>query len=139
MTLTPIEEAIEEARERERRGIYRPPVPGQQDGDTFIEARDGRRLNRLMYHLISIMEPRVGDDVGKWFMPDQLEEATGKGYASIQARLRDTRKVKFNCPWYAQNKFIAHGLYAWRLIDKKGSTYWVEIMKLPLADYRKAE
>lgn len=118
---------------------WRAPVPAEQDGETFDQSTDGARLNKQMWRVVDFMKPRMRDDCGKWFAPDTLESELGDNWAALGARLRDTRKEKFNCPWYAQRTKVGRGLFCYRLIRKDGPTYWTEILKLPAPDYRKAE
>lgn len=112
---------------------WRPPQPvapeiAMQDGETIETPSDGARLSRQMLLVIDAMLPEsVDDDCGRWFTVDELEDATGKNWASVGARLRDTHKPKFKCPWYAQHNSMGRGKFCYRLIRFGGPTYKAEI------------
>lgn len=116
---------------------WRPPQPvapeiAVQDGETIETPSDGVRLSRQMVLVIDAMlPPTVDDDCGRWFTVDELEDAIGKNWASIGARLRDTHKPKFACPWYAQRKSMGRGKNCYRLVRKGSLTYTTEILGVP--------
>jgi biotin operon repressor len=63
----------------------KPPM----DGVTFDPKQDGARLHRQL----AAVKARMSD--GKWHTLKELAEDVGASEASISARIRDLRKVKF--------------------------------------------
>ena len=68
---------------------YRPP-PGSRDGETVIPKKDEKRLNRQAQLVWNFMSD------GQWHTLAEISRATGAPEASVSARLRDFRKVRFD-------------------------------------------
>ncbi len=96
---------------------WKPPEVPQQDGDMILW-RDGPRLNSLMRRTFNLMAPAPGEQVGAWFTVDQLEDAIGRNWASIGARLRDMRKPKFRCPCDCEHIDKGSGVFWYRLVRR---------------------
>lgn len=64
-------------------------LDGARDGATFDPDRDLSRLNKQMRAVWAVARD------GRARTPEQWEAATGYGWASIGARLRDFRKPRF--------------------------------------------
>jgi hypothetical protein len=67
----------------------RTPAAPSFDGETFDQAKDGERLGAQLAAVSRLMQD------GHWRTPGDMERATGYGWASISARLRDLRKPRF--------------------------------------------
>lgn len=64
-------------------------TPTLFDGVTYEPRHDAERLAGQLLRVWSAMRD------GAWRTPAEIELATGDGWASISARLRDLRKPKF--------------------------------------------
>ena len=82
-----------------------PAIVGPRDGETFDEARDGKRLNAQAAHVFRLMRD------GKWRTLAEIAEATGHPEASVSARLRDFRKVGYT----VDRQHVSKGLWQYRL------------------------
>lgn len=60
------------------------------DGETFDAVQDGPRLNRQLRVVRDWMLERNG-----WYTLAEISAGTGEPEASVSARLRDLRKVRF--------------------------------------------
>lgn len=80
---------------------------GTRDGET-ITAEDRPRLDGQMLRVYEAVKD------GRWHVPDELEETTGDGWSSINARLRDLRKPKFG-GYQVERESRGGGLFAYRL------------------------
>ena len=60
-----------------------------RDGETFVYARDGKRLAAQHERVLSLMLD------SKWRTLRQIAQETGDPEASVSARLRDLRKPQF--------------------------------------------
>jgi len=84
--------------------------------ETFDEVRDGGRLFRQCQDVFDAIRG------GHWFTLAELSDATGHPQASVSARLRDLRKVKFGGHSIARD-YVANGLWRYRLqINVEGKT-----------------
>lgn len=97
---------------------WKPPAPGNQDGDLDIW-KDGPRLNSLMMQTYKLMLPPIGERYGRWFSVEELEEALQRNWASIGARLRDMRKPKFGCPCDFEHIDKGGGQFQYRLVRRQ--------------------
>lgn len=86
-----------------------PVVCGERDGGTFDKGRDLSRLNAQMQAVYRYMSH------GEWRTLADITHNTGHPEASVSARLRDLRKVKFG-GFTVERRYIANGLYQYRLV-----------------------
>lgn len=78
------------------------------DGETYERERDHERLARQMAEVQAFMHD------GEWHTSEQIVEALGENWASLSARLRDLRKVKFGA-WIVERRYVADGLWEYRM------------------------
>ena len=90
-------------------GRVKPPPDGDRDGLTYDHGRDYERLNTQQRVVYDVMRD------GAWYTPEQLEEFTGYGWASISARLRDLRKPQFG-GHVVEREGMGGGLFRYRLV-----------------------
>src|SRR2546423_704723 len=79
------------------------------DGETFEPQRDGKRLTKQLQTVFALLSD------GAWWTPKEMEEATGYGWASISARLRDLRKAKQG-GHTVNRKSLGKGLFAYQML-----------------------
>jgi len=86
---------------------YRPP-DGPRGGATYVEARDGTRLN----HQAKLVWEAMSDH--RWHTLEEIAELTLQPEASVSARLRDFRK-----PAYGSHQVLRRskkgGLFEYRI------------------------
>ena len=68
---------------------WSPPRSPSYGGATFDPIADTKRLNRQCLAVFNLMRD------ARWRTPEEIENATGIGWASASARLRDLRKMQF--------------------------------------------
>jgi len=85
-----------------------PAILGDRDGETFDRARDGKRLNAQAAAVYSYMQH------GQWRTLADIAAATGAPEASVSARLRDLRSLKFG-GYTVERRYIAKGLWQYRI------------------------
>lgn len=64
-------------------------TPPRFDGATYLPEKDQARLGAQLQRVAGLMAD------GQWRTLMEIEKATGDPQASISARLRDLRKIKF--------------------------------------------
>lgn len=90
---------------------WTPPIFfGDRDGETFSPPRDRKRLNRQAQDIFDLIHD------GEWRTLTQISNATNHPEASVSARLRDFRKVRFG-GYDIQRRFVSRGLFEYRLGD----------------------
>jgi hypothetical protein len=85
-----------------------PPVPPEFDGATYEPARDGGRLHAQLTRVYAILRD------GTWHTLPELARKTGDPEASISARIRDLRKVKFGGRTI-HRRYVDRGLHEYRM------------------------
>ena len=90
---------------------WNPPRKAAFDGETFDPTADGARLNAQCRKVYDCMRG------GTWHTPEEIESATGIGWASASARLRDLRKARFGGFQVDRQRKgdAARGLFQYRL------------------------
>ncbi len=83
-------------------------------GATFDAKRDGPRLNAQLEEVRQFMLSHCDE----WFTLEELEVALGYPQASISARLRDLRKLKFGGYEIART-YVARGEWAYKFAGRK--------------------
>ena len=84
-----------------------PPI----DGDTYVPPLDGVRLGKQHQAIFNLMRD------GTWRTLQWIEEDTGYPQASISARLRDFRKVRFGGHLVQRRRHPDYkGLWQYRLL-----------------------
>lgn len=78
------------------------------DGATIEPKRDQSRLQIQLAAVRSAMWD------GKWHTLEWIAEVTGAPQASVSARLRDLRKVKFGA-YKVERRYVAEGLFEYRI------------------------
>jgi hypothetical protein len=86
-----------------------PQILGPRDGETFDRDRDLFRLNDQMRDVYHLMMD------GQWRPLFAIAAHTGHPEASVSARLRDLRKVKYG-GFTVERKYIANGVFHYRLV-----------------------
>ena len=90
-----------------------PPPDGSRDGAICDPAADGVRLNRQAQAVWNAMAD------GAWRSLADLSRLTGHPEASVSARMRDFRKVRFGrCEVQRQRHSDGSGLYIHRLVPR---------------------
>jgi hypothetical protein len=87
------------------------PAPARFDGATFDPELDRPRLTRLLARVYAFMRD------GEWRTLPEIAEACGGTEASVSARLRDLRKIRFGS-YIVQRRRCAppdRGLFVYRL------------------------
>ena len=79
------------------------------DGDTYDHERDAVRLGEQTQKVYWLMQD------GHWRTLQQIADATGAPEASVSARLRDLRKLRFG-KHEVMRRYIARGLFEYRLV-----------------------
>ena len=79
------------------------------DGETYDHQRDGKRLHSQRNRLLALMRD------GEWRSLHAISTATGDPEASVSARLRDLRKVKFG-GHNVERRYVAMGQWEYRVI-----------------------
>lgn len=87
-------------------------LEGPRGGETFDPARDESRLNRQARDVFRI----VADE--EWHTLAELAERTGHPEASVSARLRDLRKVRFGAH-IVERMYLGDGLHAYRCLLRR--------------------
>jgi hypothetical protein len=82
--------------------------PMHFDGETFDPTRDGARLTRLLDRVQLIIQD------GQWHTLDEIVAACGGTTASVSARLRDLRKVRFG-GHTIERRYLDGGLWQYRM------------------------
>lgn len=88
--------------------LWHQPVFEPRDGKTFDAIRDGERLAAQHQRVASFMGS------GQWHTLDEISAATGDPPASVSARLRDLRKVRFGGR-VVERRHRGRGLWEYRL------------------------
>lgn len=78
------------------------------DGATIEPERDTDRLHAQLSRVRAVMAD------GQWRTLRELAAATGDPEASVSARLRDMRKVKFG-GYTVARRYVERGLWAYRV------------------------
>ncbi len=78
------------------------------DGET-VSDEDTPRLSKQLDRVRALMSDQA------WRTPEEMEQATGYRWASINARLRDLRKVRFGSRT-VERKGMGKGLFQYRLL-----------------------
>lgn len=78
------------------------------DGATYEHERDGQRLNAQYLRAFTLMRD------GKWRTLAEISEITGDPEASVSARLRDMRKVRFGSHT-VNRRYRGEGLFEYQL------------------------
>lgn len=92
----------------DQQGAIDAALVSHRGGETFDEARDGGRLARQCQDVFDAISG------GDWFTLAELSDATGYPQASVSARLRDLRKVRFGGHSIARDH-VGKGLWRYRL------------------------
>lgn len=79
------------------------------DGETYDDARDGERLNKQLKRVRQLMLD------GKWRTLEAISAVVEAPGASVSARLRDLRKLKFG-GHFVDREHVGHGLHRYRLV-----------------------
>ncbi len=95
-------------------------LQGHRDGDTYEPVRDYVRLNSQMLRVYQVMVDR------QWHTLARLAHQTNDPEASISARLRDFRKMRFG-GHTVERRNAGEGLWQYRLI-------WNEVVPRPLTN-----
>lgn len=85
------------------------PPEGNRDGSTFDAARDGVRLNAQMQAVWDVVKS------GDWYTLKTISIFTKCPEASVSARLRDLRKVRWG-GLTVERKYVSNGLWAYRVV-----------------------
>lgn len=85
---------------------------GDRDGATYDHDFDFERLNKQMKKVYLVMKD------GEWRTLSELSAETGSPEASVSARLRDLRKVKFGAFTVERRRITDSGLYEYRVCPK---------------------
>ena len=81
------------------------------DGTTYEHPRDHERLAAQRTRVKAVMRD------GAWHTLEGISATTGDPPASVSARLRDFRKVKFGAH-IVERQYVSHGLWEYRLYDQ---------------------
>jgi hypothetical protein len=79
------------------------------DGQTYEPARDHTRLTTQLVDVLALMRD------GQWRTLRHMSQLLIAPEASISARLRDLRKVKFG-GYQVERRYLAHGLHEYRVL-----------------------
>lgn len=83
------------------------------DGETYERSKDQVRLNRQTVLVFAAMSD------GRWHTLHGLQEITGEPQASISARIRDFRKVRFGGHTVLRRRVEGvRGLYEYLLVKR---------------------
>jgi len=95
-------------------------LDGHRDGETFDPAHDLKRLNKQATHIFQFMNDQ------RWHTLTDISRATRYPEASVSARLRDLRKIRFGASTVERR--LAHnddsGLWEYRLIPSPVVIVW---------------
>lgn len=80
------------------------------DGKTYEADRDHDRLTSQLERVKQVV---VG---APWMTLEEIAAITGTPEASVSARLRDLRKVKFGA-YTVERRFVHRGLFAYRVLQ----------------------
>ena len=80
-----------------------------RDGSTYVHERDARRLAGQHCRVLALMKD------GQWRTLSEIAEETNDPEASVSARLRDLRKIKFG-GYVVQRQYVERGLFRYRLL-----------------------
>lgn len=89
-------------------GWVPPVILGPRHGETYDQARDGKRLDGQMADVFALMRD------GQWRTLGEISGATGHPEASVSARLRDLRRLEFG-GFTVDREFVRRGLWRYRL------------------------
>ena len=87
-------------------------IYGDRDGHTYSHDEDYVRLNQQAKRVFDVMAS------GAWYSLRDISDLSGDPEASVSARLRDFRKVKFG-GWIVDRERHAAGRFLYRLTGKK--------------------
>ena len=79
------------------------------DGETFDQARDGKRLNKQQRAVTEVMLD------GKWRTLKHIAMTIGAPESSVSARLRDLRKPRYG-GYIVERRYISNGLFEYRVL-----------------------
>jgi hypothetical protein len=85
-----------------------PETVAHFDGETYAPRRDYGRLHAQLTRVYAILRD------GTWHTLPELARKTGDPEASISARIRDLRKVKFGGRTI-QRRYVDRGLHEYRM------------------------
>lgn len=85
--------------------------PRRFDGHTYDPAIDGDRLDTQLIRVQALMSD------GEWRTLPEIVHCTGGTEASISARLRDLRKVRFGA-FIVERRRVAGGLFEYRVTPR---------------------
>lgn len=91
-------------------GWVPPVILGPRHGETYDQARDGKRLDGQMADVFALMRD------GQWRTLGEISGATGHPEASVSARLRDMRKPSLG-GFTVDREHVRKGLWRYRLRD----------------------
>lgn len=90
--------------------LWTPPVIlGDRCGETFDPSKDRQRLNKQAQDVYNLMAD------GEWRSLAQISARVCHPEASVSARLRDLRKVRFG-GFAVERRRAGKGLYEYRLL-----------------------
>ena len=89
-----------------------PPDPVRYNGETFEQERDGSRLAEQHRRVAAVMR---GEG---WHTLAEIADRTGDPEASVSARLRDFRKVRFG-GYTVERRYLRDGLFEYRVLSPK--------------------
>ena len=81
-------------------------------GKTYDAKQDHARLKSEYERVVEFMAD------GNWRSLARIHAALGFPESAISARLRDTRKPKFNCPYVMESRRVSKGLWHYRLLPR---------------------
>lgn len=106
------------------------PLPdGRRDGIT-VTAADTPRLNEQARRVYDLMADR------QWRTLAQIAEATGDPEASVSARLRDLRKIRFGGHTVERRRSLDSAVHEYRLTPTgraSGGEIWCHLCGKPVA------
>ena len=88
---------------------YRPPIEGHRDGSSYEPTKDFTRLNRQAQAVYTYMQN------GLWRTLSEISQATGAPEASVSARIRDLKKLRFGGYPVHKRRRADKGLWEYRL------------------------
>lgn len=86
-------------------------ILGPRDGQTFEPKRDTVRLNEQAQDVFNFLSDNC------WHTLREAHERTGHPEASISARIRDLRKLKFG-GFKIEKRYIENGLWQYRMVSE---------------------
>ena len=91
-------------------GWVPPVILGPRHGETYDQARDGKRLDGQAGDVFHFMSD------GEWHTLAEISSGTGHPEASVSARLRDLRSARLG-GFKVDREFVRRGLWRYRLGD----------------------